>query len=52
LYRSARPDDGTLRDRNTLKDEYGIRTVMDLRTKYAPRPSFCIRYSTAWQTTP
>ncbi|RYP52838.1 hypothetical protein DL768_002087 [Monosporascus sp. mg162] len=33
LYRSARPDDASPRDRETLKDELGIKTVMDLRTK-------------------
>ncbi|KAI1404601.1 tyrosine/serine protein phosphatase [Hypoxylon fuscum] len=33
LYRSARPDDASLADRERLKDELGIRTVIDLRTK-------------------
>lgn len=33
LYRSARPDDATLSDRHLLKTHYGIKTVMDLRTK-------------------
>ncbi|KAK0652233.1 tyrosine/serine protein phosphatase [Cercophora newfieldiana] len=33
LYRSARPDDATPRDRMMLKDVYGIKTVVDLRTK-------------------
>ncbi|KAK7749378.1 hypothetical protein SLS62_008121 [Diatrype stigma] len=33
LYRSARPDDGTPRDRERLRDELGIKTVIDLRTK-------------------
>ncbi|KAI5847665.1 protein-tyrosine phosphatase-like protein [Morchella snyderi] len=32
LYRSARPDDATEDDRNRLISEYGIRTVIDLRT--------------------
>ncbi|KAH0606915.1 uncharacterized protein H6S33_002903 [Morchella sextelata] len=33
LYRSARPDDATAADRERLISEYGIRTVIDLRTK-------------------
>ncbi|RYO84368.1 hypothetical protein DL766_007655 [Monosporascus sp. MC13-8B] len=33
LYRSARPDDASPRDRETLKNGLGIKTVMDLRTK-------------------
>lgn len=33
LFRSARPDDASLRDRKLLRDDLGIRTVMDLRTK-------------------
>ncbi|RYP12586.1 hypothetical protein DL767_011244 [Monosporascus sp. MG133] len=33
LYRSARPDDASPRDRETLKNELGIKTVMDLRTE-------------------
>ncbi|KAI1434634.1 tyrosine/serine protein phosphatase [Xylaria sp. CBS 124048] len=33
LYRSARPDDATKRDRRRLAQELGIRTVLDLRTK-------------------
>ncbi|KAI3334843.1 protein-tyrosine phosphatase-like protein [Ustulina deusta] len=33
LYRSARPDDATLKDRRRLAEELGIRTVMDLRSK-------------------
>lgn len=33
LYRSARPDDASLEDRRKLVEDYGIRTVMDLRTK-------------------
>ncbi|RDW64805.1 tyrosine protein phosphatase-like protein [Coleophoma cylindrospora] len=32
LFRSARPDDATLSDRKRLKNELGIKTVMDLRT--------------------
>ncbi|RPB15514.1 tyrosine/serine protein phosphatase-like protein [Morchella conica CCBAS932] len=32
LYRSARPDDATAVDRERLMNEYGIRTVIDLRT--------------------
>lgn len=33
LYRSARPDDATAADRKRLKETYGVRTVIDLRTK-------------------
>ncbi|KAI0123112.1 tyrosine/serine protein phosphatase [Xylariales sp. AK1849] len=33
LYRSARPDDATLADRQKLKGQYNIKTVIDLRTK-------------------
>lgn len=33
LYRSARPDEATPRDRMLLRDDYGIKTVIDLRTK-------------------
>ncbi|KAK0720816.1 protein-tyrosine phosphatase-like protein [Lasiosphaeris hirsuta] len=33
LYRSARPDDATLHDRRLLVDEFGIKTIIDLRTK-------------------
>ncbi|KAK6952265.1 hypothetical protein Daesc_006800 [Daldinia eschscholtzii] len=33
LYRSARPDDASPADRKKLRDELGIRTVVDLRTK-------------------
>ncbi|KAK9773816.1 putative Tyrosine specific protein phosphatases domain-containing protein [Seiridium cardinale] len=33
LYRSARPDDASFSDRKKLKETYGIRTVIDLRTK-------------------
>jgi len=32
VFRSARPDDATLSDRQRLKAEYGIKTIMDLRT--------------------
>ncbi|KAH7008034.1 protein-tyrosine phosphatase-like protein [Ilyonectria destructans] len=33
FYRSARPDDATLADRDHIKDELRIKTVIDLRTK-------------------
>ncbi|KAI1214922.1 tyrosine/serine protein phosphatase [Annulohypoxylon truncatum] len=33
LYRSARPDDASPEDRKRLRDEFGIKTVVDLRTK-------------------
>lgn len=33
LFRSARPDDATPRDRYLLKHVFGIKTVIDLRTK-------------------
>ncbi|KAL3428321.1 tyrosine/serine protein phosphatase [Phlyctema vagabunda] len=33
LFRSARPDDATMSDRRRLKDDLGIKTIMDLRTK-------------------
>ncbi|KAI1462182.1 tyrosine/serine protein phosphatase [Annulohypoxylon moriforme] len=33
LYRSARPDDASPEDRKRLRDEIGIKTVVDLRTK-------------------
>ncbi|KAI0840222.1 tyrosine/serine protein phosphatase [Hypoxylon sp. FL0890] len=33
LYRSARPDDASPADQNKLKDDLGIKTVVDLRTK-------------------
>lgn len=33
LFRSARPDEATLADRDRLRSHYGIRTVMDLRSK-------------------
>ncbi|CZT02583.1 uncharacterized protein RCO7_09425 [Rhynchosporium graminicola] len=32
IFRSARPDDATLSDRKRLQDEFGINTIMDLRT--------------------
>ncbi|KAE8442440.1 hypothetical protein EG329_003341 [Mollisiaceae sp. DMI_Dod_QoI] len=32
IFRSARPDDATMADRKRLQEEYGIKTVMDLRT--------------------
>lgn len=33
LFRSARPDEATLPDRDRLRDHYSIRTVVDLRSK-------------------
>ncbi|KAK6832932.1 hypothetical protein PG995_012710 [Apiospora arundinis] len=33
LFRSARPDDASPEDRRRLKEQYGIKTVIDLRTK-------------------
>ncbi|KAK4164906.1 protein-tyrosine phosphatase-like protein [Cladorrhinum sp. PSN259] len=33
LFRSARLDDASVRDRERLKAEYGIKTILDLRTK-------------------
>ncbi|KAI0379936.1 tyrosine/serine protein phosphatase [Hypomontagnella monticulosa] len=33
LYRSARPDDASATDRKKIRDDLGIRTVVDLRTK-------------------
>ncbi|KXJ93150.1 tyrosine/serine protein phosphatase [Microdochium bolleyi] len=33
FFRSARPDEATLKDRDVLRTEMGIRTVLDLRTK-------------------
>ncbi|KAL4403831.1 tyrosine/serine protein phosphatase [Colletotrichum abscissum] len=33
VFRSARPDDATLADRKRLRDELGIKAVIDLRTK-------------------
>ncbi|KAM0558439.1 hypothetical protein ACHAPJ_004629 [Fusarium lateritium] len=33
FYRSARPDDATLPDRQLIRDGLGIKTVIDLRTK-------------------
>jgi protein tyrosine/serine phosphatase len=32
LYRSARPDESSLADRAFLRDHFGIRTIIDLRT--------------------
>lgn len=32
IFRSARPDDATLSDRKKLKELYGIKTTIDLRT--------------------
>jgi protein-tyrosine phosphatase len=33
FYRSARPDDATLPDRQLIRDGLGVKTVIDLRTK-------------------
>lgn len=33
LYRSARPDEATLGDRQELVDEHGVKSIIDLRTK-------------------
>ncbi|KAF2854618.1 tyrosine/serine phosphatase-like protein [Plenodomus tracheiphilus IPT5] len=33
LYRSARPDEASSEDRQSLIDEYGIKSIIDLRTK-------------------
>ncbi|KAJ1329396.1 tyrosine-protein phosphatase [Microdochium nivale] len=33
FFRSARPDEASLKDRDVLRSELGIKTVMDLRTK-------------------
>ncbi|KAF7555529.1 hypothetical protein G7046_g6542 [Stylonectria norvegica] len=33
IYRSARPDDATLDDRKRIKEDLGVKTVIDLRTK-------------------
>ncbi|PSR79189.1 tyrosine/serine protein phosphatase-like protein [Coniella lustricola] len=33
LFRSARPDEATLADRDRLRNHYDIRTIMDLRSK-------------------
>lgn len=33
LYRSARPDNATEQDRTKLKAQYGIKTIIDLRSK-------------------
>nr|XP_036583003.1 tyrosine/serine protein phosphatase [Colletotrichum truncatum]KAF6791899.1 tyrosine/serine protein phosphatase [Colletotrichum truncatum] len=33
LFRSARPDDASLEDRKRLRDDLGIKAVVDLRTK-------------------
>ncbi|CAD6441896.1 e404122d-0e0b-4db1-9a70-2c4508633024 [Sclerotinia trifoliorum] len=32
IYRSARLDDATISDRQRIKDHYGIKTILDLRT--------------------
>lgn len=33
LFRSARPDDASAADRDALRDEFELKTIMDLRTK-------------------
>ncbi|KAM0411720.1 hypothetical protein ACHAPD_009937 [Fusarium lateritium] len=33
FYRSARPDDATLSDRQLIRDGLGVKTIIDLRTK-------------------
>ncbi|KAI9693840.1 MAG: hypothetical protein M1822_003111 [Bathelium mastoideum] len=33
LYRSGRPDEATLAERQQLTDKYGVKTIIDLRTK-------------------
>lgn len=33
LFRSARPDEATTADRDRLRTHYGVRTVVDLRSK-------------------
>ncbi|CAO2649113.1 Nn.00g100620.m01.CDS01 [Neocucurbitaria sp. VM-36] len=33
LYRSARPDESSLEDRQRLTTEYGVKSIIDLRTK-------------------
>ncbi|XPS79309.1 Protein-tyrosine-phosphatase [Ascochyta lentis] len=33
LYRGARPDEATVRDRERLVQEYGVKSIIDLRTK-------------------
>jgi len=33
LFRAARPDDASLSDRKSLRNDFGIKTVIDLRTK-------------------
>ncbi|KAI9880419.1 MAG: hypothetical protein M1830_003459 [Pleopsidium flavum] len=46
LYRSARPDDASDQDRRRLVEEYGIKSIIDLRTKYLISfPSQAVRTS-------
>lgn len=33
LFRSARPDDASALDGDALRNEYELKTIMDLRTK-------------------
>ncbi|KAF5606899.1 tyrosine serine phosphatase [Fusarium subglutinans] len=33
FYRAARPDDATLSDRQVIRDDIGVKTIIDLRTK-------------------
>jgi protein-tyrosine phosphatase len=42
LYRSARLDEASVGDRKRLIEEYGVKSVIDLRTKYvvSSSPSF------------
>ena len=42
IFRSARPDDAAISDRIRLRNSYGIKTIIDLRTVYVallPPPS-------------
>lgn len=34
LFRSARPDGASSKDRQRLRDDYGVKTIIDLRSKY------------------
>ena len=33
LFRSARPDDASVADRHRLREDHGVKSIMDLRTK-------------------
>ncbi|KAG8413227.1 hypothetical protein J3458_012815 [Metarhizium acridum] len=33
IFRSARPDDASAKDKSSIKNEFGIKTIIDLRTK-------------------